>query len=88
MVRFHILINQSVINKVNSSKYLGVTITDNLGWSKHVSIITSKAHSVHGFLQRNLKQRSTTVKSKAHLAFVRPIFKYIRCSYLVPTYKL
>ena len=70
------IINSCVINKVTSSKCLGVTITDNLSWSKHVSIITSKAHSVRGFLQRNLKQYSTTVKSKAYLAFVRPIVEY------------
>ena len=75
------IINNCVINKVNSSKYLGVTITDNLSWSKHISIITNMAHSVRGFLQRNLKQCSTTMKSKAYLAFVRPIVEYAAVSW-------
>jgi len=36
----------------------------------------NKAHSVRGFLQRNLRQCSILVKSKAYLAFVRPIVEY------------
>ena len=63
------------INKVNSCKYLGVIIT-NLSWRKHIANIVSKAHSVRGFLQRNLRQRSSSVKAKAYFAFVRPTVEY------------
>ena len=64
------------INKVNSCKYLGVIITNNLSWSKHITNIVSKAHPVHGFLQRNLKQCSSSVKAEAYFAFVRPTLEY------------
>jgi len=47
-------IDGHIINKVNSCKYLGVTITNNLSWSKHIGTVVNKAHSVRGFLQRNL----------------------------------
>ena len=64
------------INKVDSCKHLGVTITNNLSWSKHIASIVSKAHSVRGFLQRNLRQSSSSVKAKAYFIFVRPTVEY------------
>jgi hypothetical protein len=45
----HILIEQ-----VTSAKYLGVTITSDLKWSKHINNICAKANSTIGFLKRNL----------------------------------
>ena len=36
----------------------------------------SKAHSVRGFLQRNLRQCSSSVKAKGYFAFVRPTVEY------------
>jgi len=68
----HIIVLSHIvrINKVDSCKYLGVTITNNLNWSKHIANIVSKAHSVCGFLQRNLKQCLALVKAKAYLAFL------------------
>ena len=69
-------IDGCTINKVSSCKYLGVTITNNLSWSKHIANVVNKAHSVRGFLQRNLRQCSISVKSKAYLALVRPIVEY------------
>ena len=47
-------INNCAINKVTHTKYLGVTISQNLSWSKHIDSITFKANSVHVLLQRNL----------------------------------
>jgi len=64
------------IRKVISAKYLGVTITHNLSWTKHVDIITCKANSVRAFLQRNLSQCSHHVKSLAYFTYVRPILEY------------
>ena len=40
------------IHKVTSAKYLGVTINQNLSWSKHIDIITCKTNSIQAFLQR------------------------------------
>jgi len=62
--------------KVASAKYLGVTITHNLSWTKHVDIITYKANSVRAFLQRNLSQYSYRVKSLAYFTYVRPILQW------------
>ena len=54
------------IRKVTSAKYLGVTISQNISWSKHIDIITCKANSILAFLQRNLSQCSLCVKSSAY----------------------
>ena len=42
----------------------------------HITKITNKANSTRGFLQRNLRQCSTNVKSLAYIAYVRPIVEY------------
>ena len=47
------LYNQ-VLENVLSAKYLGITITDDLDWSQHISNVTSKAMRTLGFLRRNL----------------------------------
>ena len=39
---------------VNHAKYLGVIIDKHLNWTEHINMITAKANSVRGFLQRNL----------------------------------
>jgi len=40
------------IEKVSSFKYLGVTISDDLTWSKHIQTISSKARRIIGMLYR------------------------------------
>ena len=69
-------IGNTAINKVASAKYLGVTITQNLSWKEHITKITNKANSTRGFLQRNLRQCSISVKSLAYVTYVRPIVEY------------
>ena len=37
------------------AKYLGVTLGNDLEWSKHIATMTNKANSKLSFLRRNLK---------------------------------
>jgi len=48
-------IDNTVIKKVASAKYLGVTISQNLSWKEHSTKITDKANSTCGFLQHSLR---------------------------------
>ena len=41
--------------KSKDAKYLGVTVSDDLEWTKHIDVITSKANSKLSFLRRNPK---------------------------------
>ena len=43
----------TVPDNVENIKYLGVTITNDLKWSTHVSNICAKANRTLGFLSRN-----------------------------------
>ena len=37
------------------AKYLGVTFSNDLGWSKHITTMTNKTNTKLSFLRRNLK---------------------------------
>ena len=43
-----------VLEDVESIKYLGVTITNDLKWTAHISNVCTKANRILGFLRRNL----------------------------------
>ena len=60
----------------SSAKYLGITITKDLNWSKHIENITSKATSSLRFIQRNIKTNNVKVKQAAYLTYVRPQLEY------------
>ena len=47
-------LHQQRLEQVQSAKYLGITISDDLDWGQHISEISSKATKTLGFLRRNL----------------------------------
>ncbi len=73
--RYYKLCNE-ILDQVDKTKYLGVTISDELSWSPHVENITSKANKVLGILRRNLKHCPTNLKETAYLSMVRSILEY------------
>ena len=70
------LMNNVVIAKSASTKYLGVTISHNLNWNQHCDNICNKANSMLGLLRRVLSDCSMDVKSKAYTTLVRPQLEY------------
>ena len=69
-------LHDQVLEKVSSSKYLGVEISEKLHWGKHVSAITAKANKTTNFICRNLKGCPTEVKTHCYKALVRPILDH------------
>ena len=59
--------------QVSSVKYLGITISEKLQWSEHVSNATNKANSTLGFLRRNLNSCLPYIKSSCYKS---PIIEY------------
>jgi len=67
------------LNHVNSAKYLGVTLTHDLSWNKHINNISSKANNTLSFLKRNLQINNTNLKATAYQTLVRPQLEYASC---------
>ena len=70
------ILHNKILATANTSKNLGVTITSDLRWNEHVNNITNKANWILGFLKRNLKIRSTSVKNVAYNSLVRLSLEY------------
>ena len=63
-------------NTVEARKYLGVTISDNLTWDRHIDNIVSEGNKTLGFIRRNVKDFSKPVKAAAYSTIVRPSVEY------------
>ena len=60
-----------------NSKYLGVTIINDLSWANHTNNTTAKANRTIGFLRRiNIHACPKEVKEAAYTTLVRPSIEY------------
>ena len=75
-IRFKCSLHQHKLEQVQSAKYLGITITDNLNWGQHVSEISCKATKTMGFLRRNLALALRHTKEVAYKTLVRSQLEY------------
>ena len=71
-ILFDYSLHNQTLENVQSAKYLGITITDNMDWGQHVSEISSKATKTLGFLRRNLAFAPRSTKEVAYKTLVRP----------------
>ena len=75
-IQFEYSLHQQRLEQVQSAKYLGITITDNLDWGQHVLEISCKATKTMDFLRRNLTFAPRHTKEVAYKTFVRPQLEY------------
>ena len=75
-IQFEYTLHQQRLEQVQSAKYLGITISDDLDWAQHISEISSKATKTLGFLQRNLAFAPRHTKEVAYKTSVRPKLEY------------
>ena len=78
-ILFQYTLNGRTISKVNSTKYLSVTISSNLNWNEHVDNIFKNANSTLGLLRRVLDGCSHKVTDVAYRTLVRPKLEYASC---------
>ena len=64
------------LESVTSCTYLGVELSADLKWNKHITRAKNKAFGTLKFLQRNLRISSTRVKTTAYQSYVRPRLEY------------
>ena len=75
-IQFEYSLHQQRLEQVQSAKYLGITITDNLDCGQHVSEISCKATKTMGFLRRSLALAPRHTKEVAYKTLVRPHLEY------------
>lgn len=64
------------LETVNSAKYLGVNLNNDLHWTKHVYQVSSSANRSLGFLKRNIRSKNPGIRQTAYNALVRPVLEY------------
>ena len=75
-IKFDYTLDQQRLEQVQSAKYLGLTITDDLDWGQPISEISAKATKTLGFLRCNLAFAPRHTKEVANKTLVRPKLKY------------
>ena len=75
-ILFDYSLHNQTLENVQSAKYLGITITDNMDWGQPVSEISSKATKTLGFLRRNLAFAPRSTKEVAYKTLVQPKLEY------------
>ena len=69
-------IHDHTLEVVDSIKYLGVTISEDLIWKKHIDNTVNKANKTLGFIRRNLGDCTAPMKAGAYSTVVRPVLEY------------
>ena len=69
-------INDTPLESVSSTKYLGVTISSNLKFNKHARQVRGSAEASLNMLKRNLRIRNPELKTAAYNTYVRPRAEY------------
>ena len=73
--KFYTLCGQ-ILQHTSEAKYLGVTLSSDLQWSKHIQDITSKCSSTLGLLRRNLSGCPIKLREQAYIALIRSRLEY------------
>ena len=70
-------ISNALLEKVSDFKYMGVWLSDNLTWTKHVEQITKRATKQAGLIFRRFYAHSSSESIKQlYVSFVRPHLEY------------
>ena len=63
----------SHFNLQKNAKYLGIQISDDLAWSKHINQMTTKSNNTLKFIKRNIQTNIHKIKETAYKTYVRPL---------------
>ena len=65
-----------ILDLVDHHPYLGVELSNDMKYNRHIDQTTSKASKVLGFLKRNLRHCPSRIKERAYTSLVRPKLEY------------
>ena len=78
-------IHGHILQHVDSTKYLGLSISKNRSWNTHVDAITKNANNTLAFLRKNIGTCPQSAKERAFTTFVRPTIEYAAAVWDPPT---
>ena len=67
-----------ILQAVDSAKYLGVNISDDIQWKTHIEFVTAKAPRTICFLRRNLYSCTNEVREATYCGLVRSSLEYFQ----------
>ena len=73
---FNYPLTGQVLEEVMDAKYLGVNLSNDLEWSKHIATMTNKANSKLSFMHRNLKGCPEKLEQTAYFSLIRSFMEY------------
>ena len=65
-----------ILEHVQEAKYLGIILSEDLKWAKHIQFITAKANSTLGLLHRNVHHCPEKLCEQAFISLVRSRLEY------------
>lgn len=75
-ITFNYTLSGQSLPETSHHKYLGVTLSSDMRWNRHVDTVSAKANSIIGFIRRNLSNAPVNVKTQAYKSLVRPHVEY------------
>ena len=74
--QFNYTIGNTTLQETDRHSYLGICITKDLNWNKHIHQITASANRTLAFIRRNLHSCPINIKTTAYTTLVRPLLEY------------
>ena len=68
--------NELSIEKTRLERDLGVNVSDDLKWSRHVNRTVAKANRILGMLKRTFESRDPELWKDLYVSLVRPHLEY------------
>ena len=75
-IRFDYVLNGVQLVRVDCIKYLGVMITQDLNWARHIQSVCNKGNRILGVFYRNLSFCPRDAKLAAYKGLLRPVLEY------------
>ena len=67
---------KEILTTVDHAKYLGITLSDDLSWHRHICDTAKKANSILHLISRNLRSCPRAARIVAYTTLVRPKLEY------------
>ena len=74
--KFTYSLHNTDLKTTDTAKYLGIIISQDMKWTKHITQTCSHANRALGFIKINVKIRSPLIKEKLYNSLVRPHVEY------------